>query len=492
MMQRERHIATQRQAAVGTFWATVERVATQGISFIVVLLLARLLGPQNYGLVTLAATIGLLGQMLLSETFSQALIQQKDLEAAHVSSLFWILVAAGILAVSIQLMAAGSLSILFGEPDLAPLLRALSPVLLLSALQAVPISLFKRDLDFRSLAAASATGTLIAGAAGVALAYAGFGVWSLIANLLVQSTVVTATIWRRSSFRPGLVLSLPHLRDLWSYGQFTFLLRIAAFAANQSPRILIGYLFGPAALGAFSLGLRVIEIIHQLLTLPAVNVALPLISRVRSDPNRLERVVLAATQLVAMTSVPVFVGLALIAPFAMPLVFGVKWVQSVPLVQILCAFGIVGAFGLIWGGIIGGLGRPDVTLATTTMAALVSVTLLLATARWGLIAAATAYVIRGYATLPFMPHVIARLTGIRAATQYRVCAPILLAVAIMAMIAEAVILTIGDLTTPAIVVAAATLAGVLGYGLALYLVALPAFRLGASFLGQLRPRQETA
>ena len=112
--------------------------------------------------------------------------------------------------------------------------------------------------------------------------------------------------------------------------------------------------------------------------------------------------------------------------------------------------------------------------------------------RWGLIAVATAYVIRGYTTLPFMPFVIARLTGISASAQFRVCAPILFAVAIMAMIAEAVILTIGDLTTPAIVVAAATLAGVLGYGLALYLVALPAFRLGTSFLGQLRPHQGTA
>ena len=489
-MSREPNVTSQREAATGTFWAMIERAATQGISFIVVLILARLLGPENYGLVTLAATIGLLGQMLLSETFSQALIQQNELQPAHVSSLFWMLLGAGFFAVCIQLFAAGPLSVFFGEPDLAPLLRALSPILLFCALQAVPIALFRRDLDFRSLAAASATGTLMAGAAGVALAYAGFGVWSLVANLLVQSAVVTATIWRRSSFRPGLVFSLPHLRELWSYGQFTFLLRIAAFAANQSPRILIGYLFGPAALGAFSLGLRVIEIIHQLLTLPAVNVTLPLISRVRSDPNRLERAVLAATQLVAMTSVPVFVGLALIAPFAVPLVFGAKWVQSVPLVQILCAFGIVGAFGLIWGGIIGGLGRPDITLATTTTAALVSVTLLLATARWGLIAAATAYVIRGYATLPFMPVVIARLTGIHARTQYRVCAPILSAVAIMAVIAEAVILTIGDHTTPAAVVAAATVAGVLSYTLALYFVALPAFRLVTSFLGQLRPQQE--
>src|SRR5690349_6139886 len=103
-------MATSKQAARGVFWNTIERVATQGISFIVVLLLARLLGPHSYGLVTLAATVALIGQMLLGETFSQALIQEKNLEPAHISSLFWLLAGLGLLAAGLQFAAAPELA----------------------------------------------------------------------------------------------------------------------------------------------------------------------------------------------------------------------------------------------------------------------------------------------------------------------------------------------------------------------------------------------
>ena len=477
--------ASRRQAVLGVFWGAVERAATQGISFIVVLLLARILGPENYGLVTLAATIALLGQMLLGETFSQALIQQKNLEHAHIASLFWVLLGAGIFAATVQCLLAGQFADFFAQPALAPLLCALAPLLVLSALQAVPVAMFKRALDFRALAAASATGTLLGGAVGVSLAYAGFGPWSLVANLLVQNAAVTLAIWRQTKFRPALVLSWPHLRALWSYGQYTFLVRIAAFASNQSPRLLIGYLFGPAALGAFSLGLRVVEILYQLISMPAVNVAISVIAKIRDDPKRLTRTILTATQLAAMISTPVFVGLALLAPLIVPLAFGAKWTASIPVIQILCVYGIVGSCMLIWGGIVGGLGRPDVTLATTITAAILSVSVLLLAAPWGLTFASMAFVVRGYLAMPFMPLVLARLTGIPAAAQYRAFAPVAFAGAIMAFCVEGTIMALGN-APPLATIAAAVALGAFSYTIALYLVARPVLRLGLSFLTQLR------
>ncbi|HXJ02593.1 MAG TPA: oligosaccharide flippase family protein, partial [Micropepsaceae bacterium] len=369
------------------------------------------------------------------------------------------------------------------------LLRALAPLLLLSALQAVPVALFKRALDFRALAASSTSGTLLGGVVGVALAYAGFGPWSLVANLLVQNSVVTLAIWRQSAFRPRLVFSWRHLRELWSYGQYTFLVRIAAFASNQSPRLLIGYLFGPAALGAFSLGLRVVEILYQLVCLPAVNVAVSVIAKIRDDPKKLTRTVLTATQLAAMISAPIFVGLALIAPLIVPLGFGAKWTASIPIIQILCVYGIVGSCALIWGAIIAGLGRPDVTLATTTTSAVVSVSVLLLAAPWGLAAASMAFVARGYLTMPFTPLIIARLTGIPAAVQYRVFAPVVLAVLIMAICVEATIIALGGVAAPFAMIAASIAVGVFSYGMTLYVVARPVLQLGMSFLTHLRPSQ---
>ena len=474
------------------FWGTVERAAAQGMSFLVVLVLARLLGPADYGLVTLAATIALFGQMLLSETFSQALIQQKTLEPAHISSLFWTLAGAGFAAAVTQAVAADAIAGVFGEPGLALVLRALSLLLLFAGLQAVPTALFKRELDFRPLAGASASGTILGGVLGIGLAFAGFGVWSLVANLLAQNAVTTAAVWRRSPFRPALVFSHPHFRELWAYGRINFLLRIAAFAANQMPRILVGYLFGTAALGAFSLGLRVVEILYQLLTVPAVNVTMSLVAKLRDDKEALERTVLSSMQFAAMASVPVFVALGVIAPAGVPLVFGQKWAASVTIIQLLCVFGVVGSCGLIWGSIIAGLGRPDIALVTASTAALVNVTVLLLAAPFGLAAASAAFVIRGYVTLPFMPIVIARLTGIPASRQYSVYAPTAAAAIAMAAAIEVTIATLNSTIAPAALTLCALILGAAVYLFVLYVLARPMLRRGLSFLVRMHPYGETA
>ena len=352
----------------------------------------------------------------------------------------------------------------------------------LTALQAVPSALFRRELNFRAVAAASTSGTLLGGVVGVSLAFAGFGVWSLVANLLTQNVIVTITMWRKSPFRPKLLFSQPHMRALWSYGKYTFLLRIAAFTANQSPRLIVGYLFGATTLGAFGLGLRIVEILYQLLSVPATNVILPAIARIREDSKRLSGAILTATQLTAMLSVPAYIAIAITAPVAFPLLFGARWIPSVPIIQILCIYGVVGSCGLIWQSILGGLGRPDIALMTSVAAAITSVTAMAVGARWGVIERLAAFVFRGYATMPFMPVVIARLTGLSAIRQYRVYVPILLAGALMGATIKGLMMLLGG-KMPAIA------AGANVYAATLFAAARPALRTGYSFLTHLRPGQ---
>ncbi len=253
-----------------------------------------------------------------------------------------------------------------------------------------------------------------------------------MANLLAQNAVVTATIWQRSRFRPGLVFSQPHLRALWSYGQYTLLLSLAAFTANQSPRLIVGYLFGPAALGAFSLGLRIVEIIFQLIIMPATNVLVPAIARMREPGPRLENAILSATQLIAMMAVPVYVAMAVTAPVLIPLLFGAKCRQCRAAAMAVHLW----RDGVLRPGLAvhpGRLGRPDIALRATILAAIANVAVLLLAARWGVMAAAIAFVIRSYLTMPFMPLVLARLTGVPAVRQYRVYVPIAVAALAMAL-----------------------------------------------------------
>lgn len=466
-----------------------ERVASQGVTFLVLLLLARLLGPKAYGLVTLAATIALFGQMLLGETFSQALIQEKAIEQEHSSSVFWLLAALGAGATLVQFSTAGWLATVFNQSDVAPILRALSPLLLLAALQAVPTALLRRELNFRAAFAATASGTVLGGAVAVAMALGGFGVWSLVANLLIQNAISVITIWRRSGFRPSLTFSQPHLSALWAYGRYTLLLRIAAFAANQSPRLIVGYLFGPAILGAFSLGLRIIEMIYQLLVLPASNVIVPLIARIRENPQRLESAILGATHMTAVLAAAVYITLAVTAPLVVPLLFGAHWLASVRLVQILCFYGVIVSCGQIWQSVLGGLGRPDIALRATTAAAIANIGALLLSTHWGPVAAAGAFVFRGYVTLPFMPLVIARLTHVPAGRQYAVFLPIAVAAVLMAAAEQALMSGLAHRLGPPLLLAVTLPAGALAYCATLYALDRPALQKGLSIFRHLQPQR---
>jgi PST family polysaccharide transporter len=476
----------------GLFWSVAERLASQGITFAVLLLLARILGPEQYGLVTLAATIALLGQMLLGETFSQSLIQQKDLAPAHSSSLFWLLAGLGTFSAICLFCSASLLATLFSQPAVTPILQALAPLLLFSALQAVPVALLRRELNFRAVFAASTTATLLGGSAALALAMAGFGLWSLVANLLIQNAVSAITIWRRSGFKPSLGFSRAHLAALWSYAQYSFLLRLAAFIANQSPRLIVGYLFGPAVLGSFSLGLRLIEMIHQLLVLPAANVVLPMISKIRDNPQRLEGAILGATHMTAVLGAAVYFSLAATAPIAIPLLFGQRWLASIQVIQILCFFGVILSCGQIWQSVLGGLGRPDIALRTTCAAAVANVGALLLSMEWGPAAAAGAFVFRGYVTLPFMPLVIARLAGIPATRQYGVFLPIIAAALLMTAAELAVMKLLGPALPAPVLLAAILAAGAVMYGAVLFALDRQALQKALAMLKHLKPQQAAA
>jgi O-antigen/teichoic acid export membrane protein len=483
-------MSVRARAARGALWGAVERAASQGISFVVVLVLARLLGPESYGLAALAATCVLLGQMLLGETFSESLVQAARLEQQHLTSVFWMLLCAAMIVAGAFYLGADALAGALGQPAVAPILRALSPLPVVSAAQSVPVALFRRELDYRALALASTVGALCGGVTGIAAALAGLGVWSFVVNLATQSVATAVVIWVKTEFRPRGGFSRRHLASLWSYGQYTFVLRVAAYAANQSPRLLIGYFFGPVVLGHFSLALRFVETMHQFLAVPAMNVLLPVVARYRADPVRLRNGIVEATQLCAMIVVPAFTALALIAPVGLPLLFGAQWRDSAVIVQIFAAFGVVGAGGLLWRGIIAGLGRPVINLVTTLCAAALGVGLIVAVAPLGPVAAAAVFIVRGYATLPALPFVIRRLTGVSAGDQYRAFVPVLAASAIMALVTiafEAAAARRLDEVTLAITTMAVCAAS---YAAALYVVARPTLRLGVSVLGVVRARQE--
>jgi PST family polysaccharide transporter len=185
-------------AARGVGWSALQASASRLLSAVVFVLLARLLEPDAFGVVAVASVFVAFMTVLVDQGFSQALVQRPSLDREHLDTAFWANLAASAVVVALVVGAAGPVADLFDEPDLAPILRALSLALVASALGGVPTALLRRRLAFASLALRGLLSVAAGGVAGVAAALAGFGAWSLVIQLVVQAGVETAVVWSAS------------------------------------------------------------------------------------------------------------------------------------------------------------------------------------------------------------------------------------------------------------------------------------------------------
>nr|MBA2624810.1 oligosaccharide flippase family protein [Acidimicrobiia bacterium] len=176
-----------RSAVRGVGWSALQTVASRSLSTVVFVVLARLVEPEDFGLVAIASVFVALLTVLADQGFGQALVQRPVLERTHLDTAFWLNVTIGALLALLLAGTAGAIANLFDEADLAPLLRALAMVPLISALGVVPSSLLRRDLAFASLAVRGLVGTAAGGVVGIAAAVAGAGAWALVAQLVVQT-----------------------------------------------------------------------------------------------------------------------------------------------------------------------------------------------------------------------------------------------------------------------------------------------------------------
>lgn len=453
-------------------WSAVGTWLREGMNFVVFGLLARLLGPEAYGLVAMAMVVAALAQISLVDGIGTVLVQRRDLEPGHVDSVFWLLIGiGGAIALAMWLLAA-PLARVYGEPAVAPLMHLLSALPLLYALAGVQVAQLKRELLFGALALRGILAALAGGAVGVGLALQGYGVWSLAWMFLAQWTVQVLVLWTASPWRPGLAASRRHLADIAAYCTHTVSTRGVQYAEQQIPRLVIGATLGPAAVGLFTMGWRLLEMLSVLLLMPINQVALPLFSRVQDQRERLERALASLVQLSALLAFPAYLGLAAVAPDLVPVLFGERWAAAVPVVQIMALMGLQWALTYGLGALMAGTGetRWRLWLNLVNLAALAPVLLL--SLPHGTTAVAAAMVLRGLLLLPLNLHVLRRQLKVRLRPLLSGIWPIALASLVMLV----AVLGWRHLTAaePApLRLAGAVLVGALAYGLALLLLARP-------------------
>jgi PST family polysaccharide transporter len=400
------------KAAKGVFWSVAQQWGMEAISFLTFIFLARLLTPEEFGLVALAAVFMHFIKIFVDQGFGAALVQRADLEREHLDTAFWISMLMGVLLTAIMMAASGLVAGFFEEPRLAPILIWLSLGFLFGAFGSVQQSILRRNFAFQSLAARSLAATTAGSIVGVSMAFAGFGVWSLVAQNLVQNLTDSLTLWWASDWRPRLFFSKKHFQDLFGFGISIVGSKTLEFSNRRSDDFLIGYFLGPTQLGLYSMGYRLLLVMIRMITGITNFVAAPTFSRLQDDPERMRRVYYKVTQYTSMLAFPAFIGMGLIAPELIPALFGENWAPSVPVMQILTLIGLLSSVLIFNGSILKAYGKPSWHLGILGLTSVCTVIGFLLVVRLGIVAVAASFVIVSFLLAPISYIAVHRLIHI--------------------------------------------------------------------------------
>jgi teichuronic acid exporter len=318
------------------FWKLMERVGTQGIQFIVQIVLARLLLPEDYGIIALVVIFTSIAGVFVQSGLNTALVQKKDADEADFSSVFYLSLFIACLIYLILFFIAPFIAVFYGEPQIIPVFRVLSSVLFFGAFNSIQNAVVSRNLQFKKLFFSSTGAILISGTIGIYMAYAGFGVWALVGQQISNQLFVTIIMWFTVKWRPHLLFSLRRVKSLFSYGWKILVSTLIDTVYQDLRSLIIGKMYSPAMLGFYNRGQQFPALIVSNINGSIQSVMLPVLASQQDNRPRVKDMMRRAIVTSSFIIFPMMVGLAVTAEPLVKLLLTDKWLPCVPFLQIFC------------------------------------------------------------------------------------------------------------------------------------------------------------
>jgi O-antigen/teichoic acid export membrane protein len=372
----------------GIFWAYGSYVAGRVLVLLSVAILARLLSPSEFGLVGLALTVTALLDTLRDFGVSQALVvSEEDEKFEERATTAWTLsFLMGLVLTALTIAVSPFAADFFNEPDLQPLLTVLGLNFLLRGAGATHFAIAQKWIDFRTRTAAEMADVIVRGGTGIALALAGAGAWSLVIGYLSGTAAMTILLWILVPFRPKLQRALPHIRGLVGFGGGLAVLEVLGAVIGNVDYVLVGRVLGAADLGLYVLGFRLPELLIMNLSMVAGLVLFPAFAGVPRE--RITEAFLTSFRYMLMVTVPLTVGLIVLAEPLTLVAFGEQWRDSIPVMQVLSLFAFAITVGIPAGTVYKSLGRVNVLIALAVPRTILAVATIAIFVREGIVAVA--------------------------------------------------------------------------------------------------------
>ncbi len=317
-------------------WRFLERCGAQGVTFIVSIVLARLLDPSVYGTVALVTVFTTIMQVFVDSGLGNALIQKKDADDLDFSSVFWFNLAMCSFLYILMFVSAPLIAAFYKAPELTPLVRALSLILIISGVKNVQQAFVSRNMMFKRFFFATLGGTLGAAVIGIAMAYLGYGVWALICQMLFNALVDTIILWITVKWRPQRKFSLARLKVLFSYGWKLLVSHLIDTVYNELRQLIIGKIYSKSDLAQYNRGKQFPHVIVTNINTSIDSVLFPTLSKAQDDPSVVKNMTRRAIKTSTYIMMPLMVGLAVCAVPLVDLILTAKWLPCVPFLRIFC------------------------------------------------------------------------------------------------------------------------------------------------------------
>ena len=346
----------------GVGWSFIDNIASSGITFLVGLVLARLLTPEEYGVMAIMAIFIAISNSIIDSGFSNALIRKIKVERVDYNTVFYFNLLVSIMLYIFLFFSAPAISAFFKEPELIEITRVIGWILIINALAIIPRTQLVRNVDFKTQTKVSLISSVSSGVIGIVMAIAGMGIWSLVGQQLSRQFLNTLFLWVYTKWKPVFEFSLQSFKELFGFGSKLLLSGLLDTFFRNIYYIVIGRFYTSAQLGQYTRAEQFNSIFSSNLTSVVQRVSYPVLSSIQNEPERLREAYRRVIKITMLITFACMLGLVAIAKPLLVILIGEKWLQAVYFLQIICFSGMLYPLHAINLNILQVKGRSDLFL----------------------------------------------------------------------------------------------------------------------------------
>ncbi|MBQ8391247.1 MAG: lipopolysaccharide biosynthesis protein [Clostridia bacterium] len=372
----------------GLAWKFAERILAQFVTFVVSIILARLLSPEHYGTIAIVNIFIALANVFVVSGFGNSLIQKKDADDTDFSSVFYFNILLGTVLYGVVFLIAPFIASFYNMPILKPVLRVMGLRLIVASVNNVQHAYVSKKMMFRRFFWSTLGGTLASAVVGIVMAYNGFGVWALVGQYMTNTVTDTLVLWFTVRWRPKFLFSFKRLGALFSYGWKLLCSALLDTGYNELRSLVIGKMYTSADLAYYNKGKSFPNLIVTNINSSIQSVLFPAMANAQDKKEQVKAMVRRSIRISSYIMLPLMVGLALVAEPFVKLLLTKKWLPCVPYLRISC---FVFAFMPIHTAnlqAINAMGRSDIFLKLEIIKKITGLAILFLSMRHGVMAIA--------------------------------------------------------------------------------------------------------